>query len=63
MEHGTARFAIGTEELVREQGANMVLLDGICDRMGMKVLGLANHSKSSIDYLKQFCSAKLDWAR
>lgn len=28
-----------------------VLLNGNCDRMDMKVLGLANHSKISNDYL------------
>lgn len=46
---------IETEELVRERGANTVLPNGNCDKMGTKVLSLANHSKISTDYLKQFC--------
>lgn len=33
------------KELVREMGANTVLHDGNCDRIGVKVLGLANSLK------------------
>lgn len=54
-------LTIEKEKLVRERGTKPLLPDGNCDRMDLKVLALANHSKFSTDYLKQFCSAKLDW--
>lgn len=37
-------LAVEKEELVREQGTKTLLPDGNCDRMDMKVLGLANQS-------------------
>lgn len=39
------------KELVKEMGANAVLHDGNYDRIDLKVLGLANNSKFSTDYL------------
>lgn len=39
------------KEVVKETGANAVLRDGNCDRIDLKVLGLANNLKFSTDYL------------
>lgn len=48
--NGQEHCLLRQKELVKEQGAEFCL-NGNCDRMDMKVLGLANHSKISNDYL------------